>query len=234
MKKILLLTLLFLSFQGFSQKLTTSDEVIDKYLEVTKIKANAAAITDMVISMTSESPRGVAETEVKYAFPFKYAMTVFASGMTLMSTTFDGDKLQNKSNWGGGNQEPKSGAAAKNEAFKTHPFLELEYKTIGYTSTLLPEEGDFYVVEFKDADGKTWKNYYNSKTGLKEKTWVKVESPRGSFESTTILEGYKTYKGSEILFPSVRKQTTQMGEITSDVQSIKFNKGIKPKDFEIK
>jgi outer membrane lipoprotein-sorting protein len=234
MKKILLVLMSFICFGGFAQKFTTADEVIEKYLEVTKIKANAAVVTDMVMNMTSESPRGVAETEVKFAFPFKYTINVYASGMTLMSTIYDGERLLSKSNWGGGNQEPKTGAIAKNEANKTHPFIELEYKNIGFTSLLLPDDGEHYVVEFKDPDGKTWKSFYNMKTGLKDKTWFKTESPRGPIESTTILESYKAFKGSEILFPSVRKQTTPMGEISSEVQSIKFNKGVKPKDFEIK
>jgi hypothetical protein len=234
MKKALLFLLSFISLEGIAQKFTTADEVIEKYLEVTKIKANAAAITDMTMSMTSESPRGVAETEMKYAFPFKYTMSVYASGMTIMSTTYDGEKLQSKSNWGGGNQEPKTGAVAKNEANKTNPFIELEYKNLGFTSALLAEEGEYYVIEFKDTDGKPWKSFYNMKTGLKDKVWFKTESPRGPVESTSLLESYKAFKGSDILFPSVRKQTTPMGEISSEVQSIKFNKGIKAKDFEIK
>jgi hypothetical protein len=234
MKKALLVLFSFICLQGIAQKFTTADEVIEKYLEVTKIKANAAAITDMTMSMTSESPRGVAETEMKFAFPFKYTMSVYASGMTIMSTTYDGDKLQTKSNWGGGNQDPKTGAIAKNEANKTNPFIELDYKNLGFTSSLLPDEGEHYVVEYKDAEGKSWKSYYNIKTGLKDKVWFKSETPRGPVESTSLLESYKAFKGSDILFPTVRKQTTPMGEISSEVQSIKFNKGIKAKDFEIK
>jgi outer membrane lipoprotein-sorting protein len=234
MKKVFLLIISFICFEGIAQKLNTADEVIDKYLEVTKIKANAASITDMTMSLTSESPRGVAETEMKFAFPFKYSMNVYASGMTLMSTIYDGEKLQTKSNWGNGNQEPKTGAVAKNEANKTNPFVELEYKALGFTSSLLPEEGEHYVVEFKDTESKSWKSYYNIKTGLKDKVWFKSETPRGPIESTSLLESYKAFKGSDILFPSVRKQTTPMGEITSEVQSIKYNKGIKAKDFEIK
>ena len=231
---MLLICLSFVCVQAYSQKLTTADEVIEKYLEVTKLKSNTAAITDMVMSMTSESPRGVAETERKFLFPYKYTMSVYASGMTIMSTTFDGEKLQTKSNWGGGNQEPKTGAAAKNEAFKTHPFFEIEFKTAGFIPSFVGEEGDYYILEFKDSDNKTWKNYYNIKTGLKDKVWSKNESPRGPFEATTVFENYKAFKGSDILFPTVTKQTSSMGEITSETQSIKFNKGVKPKDFEIK
>lgn len=234
MKALVLTAFCFCFVIAKAQDLTSADQVIDKYLEVTKIKANAGNITDLVMSFTSESPRGVAETEIKYQFPLKYNMTVFANGMELMSNIYDGDKLARKSNFGGANQDPKTGNAAKAEAQKTNPFFELDYKNQGFTATMLPKEGDMYVIEYKDPEGKTWKDFFNSKTGLKDKTWMKVESPRGAFETTVVYENYKAFKGSEILFAATKKQTTQMGEITNELQSIKINKGLKAKDFEIK
>lgn len=234
MKTFILSALCFCFTAGFAQDLTSVDQVIDKYLEVTKIKANAANITDLVMNMTSESPRGVAETEIKYQFPLKYNMTVFANGMELMSNIYDGDKLARKSNFGGANQEPKTGNAAKAEAQKSNPFFELDYKNQGFSASMLPKEGDMYVIEFKDPENKTWKDYYNAKTGYKDKTWMKVENPRGAFETTVVYENYKAFKGSEVLFAATKKQTTQMGEITNELQSIKVNKGLKAKDFEIK
>jgi hypothetical protein len=234
MKALVLTAFCFCFVTAKAQDLTSADQVIDKYLEVTKIKANAGSITDLVMSFTSESPRGVAETEIKYQFPLKYNMTVFANGMELMSNIYDGDKLARKSNFGGANQDPKTGSAAKSEAQKSNPFFELDYKNQGFTATLLPKEGDMYVIEYKDPEGKTWKDYFNAKTGLKDKTWIKVESPRGAFETTVLYENYKAFKGSEILFAATKKQSTQMGEITNELQSIKVNKGLKAKDFEIK
>ena len=238
MKAKIIVVLSFCFLNSFGQKFTTPEEVIEKYLEVTKIKANAATINDMVFSYTSESPRGVAETEIKIQFPFKYNMSVFSNGMELFSTIYDGEKLLRKSNWGGGNQEPKTGPAAKNEAFRSHPFVEMEYKNLGYTTTLLGTESadgkEYYIIEVKDADGKSWKDYYNVATGFKDKTWIKMETPRGSMESTSVNESYKAFKGTEILFPATRKQIGQMGETVSELQSVKINKGLKPKDFEIK
>lgn len=239
MRSLLIALFSFLIFNSFAQDGATADQIIEKYLEVTKIKTNAPNITDMVMSLTAESPRGVAETEIKYQFPLKFNMSVFSNGMELMSTIYDGEKLARKSTWGNnGKQEPKTGDAAKAEAQKSNPFFELEYKTNGFTATLLPSESfndiAYNVIEFKDPEGKTWKDYYNPNTGFKDKTWTKVESPRGAFETTVAYENYKTFKGSEILFASVKKQTTQMGEIASELQSVKINKGLKAKDFEIK
>ena len=229
----------FVVFSTHAQDAHSVDQIIDKYLEVTKIKTNAQSITDLVMSLTAESPRGVAETEIKYQFPLKFNMSVFSNGMELMSTVYDGDKLARKSTWGNnGKQEPKTGDAAKAEAQKSNPFFELDYKNNGFTAILLPSESfndiAYHVIEFKDPEGKTWKDYFNPKTGLKDKTWSKVESPRGAFETTVTYENYKAFKGSEILFAGVKKQTTQMGEIASELQSVKINKGLKPKDFEIK
>ena len=235
MKAIVFAILSFCFISAHAQDFTSADQVIDKYLEVTKIKANASSITDLVMNYTSESPRGVAETEIKYQFPLKYNMSIFSNGMELMSTVYDGEKLARKSSFGNNApQEPKTGNAAKAEAQKSNPFFELDYKNQGFSANLLPKEGDFYVVEFKDSEGKTWKDYYNSKTGFKDKSWVKMESPRGSFETTVLIGNYKAFKGSDILFPVVKKQTTQMGEISNELQSIKVNKGLKAKDFEIK
>lgn len=238
MKKPLLFFCTILFFNpSFSQSFSTAEEVINKYLEVTKIKENAAAITDLTMTYTSETQRGVSETEFKYSFPFKYSMTVFANGMELMSSKFDGEKSVRKSSFGGGGagQEPKSGPAVISEAFRTHPFVEMEYKNLKFVPTLIASDNpENYVIEVKDAEGKVWKDFYSVKTGFKTKTIIKNETPRGPFESTVLFENYKAFKGSEILFSSIKKQTSQMGEITSELQSIKINKGIKPKEFEIK
>jgi hypothetical protein len=235
MKATILALFCFCFLSASAQDFTTADQVIDKYLEVTKIKSNASSITDLVMNYTSESPRGVAETEIKYQFPLKYNMSVFSNGMELMSTIYDGEKLARKSNFGNqGNNQPKTGDAAKAEAQKSNPFFEMDYKNQGFSATFLAKEGDLYVVEYRDPEGKTWKDYYNAKTGLKDKTWMKVESPRGSFESTVLYENYKAFKGSEIIFAAVKKQATQMGEISNELQSIKVNKGLKANYFEIK
>ena len=51
MKTLILSALCFCFTAASAQDLTSADQVIDKYLEVTKIKANAANITDLVMNM---------------------------------------------------------------------------------------------------------------------------------------------------------------------------------------
>ncbi|MGL4629589.1 MAG: hypothetical protein ACRCVT_00175 [Leadbetterella sp.] len=236
MKHFFFFVALLSAFNLSAQDFTTAEEVINKHLEVTKIKDNASKITDMVMSLTSETPRGVSETEIKIAFPFKAKMAVYGNGMTFLTMVYDGEKFDRKSPMGGnmgGGQFPKTGEEAKMAAITMNPFQELEYKNMGFVLTLLPSEGDFYVVEIKDGKSRTFKNYYNKKTGFKEKVWSTNESPRGKMESTLVLNDYKSFKGSEILFPSSQKQTMQFGEVSSDLQSIKFNKGLKSSDFVI-
>lgn len=216
----------------------SAQDVIKKYLDVTNISKSSATITDLVISTTTETPRGVSETETKIAFPFKYSTSMFSNGMELMSSKFDGETFVMKSNWGNNNQEPKKGKEAINESARANPFVELEYEKLGFTTTLLPSESfegiNYDVIEIKDTDGKISKDYFNPATGLKDRTSVTRTSPRGTMEIITVFENYKAFKGSDILFPTIRKQKTQMGEMSTEVQSIKFNKGLKPKDFEIK
>jgi hypothetical protein len=233
--------ILFLLSLGFAkaQKVASANEVINRYLEVTKIKENAAKILDLTMTYTSESPRGLSETEYKYIFPFKFSMTVFGGGVEIMSSRFDGEKLSRASSFRAANPEPKTGATAKFEALKVHPFLEYDYPNLNLTTTLqanLVENNiEYYVVEVKDTEGKSWKDYYDVGTGLKCKTLSKNETPRGGWvESTIIYENYKALKGSDVLFPTKKKQSSPMGEISSELQSIKINKGLKSKDFEIK
>lgn len=235
---------LFLIFSftqiSYAQDLNTSDAVINKYLEVTKIKDNAANVKDMSMSYTTESQRGSAETEFKFVFPYKASMSVFGGGMEIMSMKYDGDKLQRKSGFGGGsgNNEPKTGDEAKIEAMKMNPFLEMEYSSINCTTSLLSNEKEgntnYYVVEIKDSKGNTWKDYYNMETGFKDKTFSRNKTPRGEVESTVKFENYKTFKGSDILFAATKTTSSPMGEIVSELQTVKINKGIKDKDFEIK
>ncbi len=241
MKKVIVFCLAFSSLVVRAQELTTSKEVINKYLEVTKIGENYKAITDITLNSTSESQRGVAETEMKFAVPFKSSMSIFSNGMEVMSSKYDGNTLARKSSFGGGNgpgQQPKTGEEAKAEALRTFPFLEAIYDENGYTHKLAGTENvsdkPAYVVEVTDPTKKTWKDYYDKATGLKVKTFSVNESPRGKFESTVLYENYKALKGSPILFALVKKQVGQMGEIVSELQSIKINKGLKEKDFEVK
>jgi len=211
----------------------TSEEVFQKHLDAIGGQALIKSVNDLTLSMTTETPRGVSETEMKYKMPDKYAMSVFANGMQVMSMTYDGNQLSSSSPWGGG-QKPITGPAAKAEVLRSHPFAEalyLEQKLEAKTIEKMQEDGQDVVKVVMQFEDQTWTNVYDAQTGLKKYMTSVAKTPRGEFESKVIFSDYKKFKGSELLFPAKRQQTTGMGNVTSSLVSIKVNKGLKDKEF---
>lgn len=237
MKKIILF--IFLTTFGLSvtaQELPSADAIFEKYFQARGGKAAIAEIKDMVVASTAETPRGTSESEVKYLAPNKVAMAVFANGMEIMTSKYDGTTLQRSSRFGGGQgNEPKTGDEAKMEALSSHPFAELNYNELGIKVAVEGKEkigeNDAFKIQVT-APNRSWTDYYDEKSGLKVKTYSKNKTPRGEVENVILYEDYQKYKGSEVLFPAIRKQTSPMGEITSEISIIKFNKGLKDKDFQ--
>ncbi|WP_337040619.1 hypothetical protein [Emticicia sp. 17c] len=246
MKRIIVSLFSCIAFSSFAQNTPTADAIIEKYITAIGGKEAIAKIQDMTINSTSESQRGTSETEIKYKFPDKYTMTVYFNGNQGMTTVYDGKNIKTSGGFGGrggngagGNRPPIEGKEAKIQAMRSSPFFELLYDELGITRTVLGTEKvgdkDAYKVEITTPDGKKWVDYFDTTSGLKVKNFSSNETPRGKFESTVSYENYKKFKGTEILIPSVTKRSAgQMGEIVSEVQSVKVNKGLKDSDFEIK
>ena len=260
MKKISIALFTFLSINTFAQDTPTADAIIDKYITAIGGKDAIAKIQDLTISSTSESQRGTAETEMKFKFPDRYSMSVFMNGNEVMGAIFDGTKLKNSGygggfgggggnrggaapgangSAGGGARPPQDSKDAQITAMRSNPFPELMYDKLGIIRTVVGKEKvgekDAYKVELATAEGKKWNDYFDIESGLKVKNYSMNETPRGKFESSVQYLNYKKFKGMEVMLPSQTKRSGgQMGEITSDVQSVKVNKGLKDSDFVIK
>ena len=238
MKKILISFLVLCNINTFAQETPTADTIIEKYITAIGGKEAIAKIQDLTISSTSENPRGTAETEMKFKFPDRYSMSVYSNGNEIMSSIYDGNKLKN-GGFMGGNRPPMEGKEAQVAAMRSNPFSELVYDKMGITRTVLGKEKvgekDAYKLEMATPDGKKWNDYYDVESGLKVKTYSMSETPRGKFENNVLYLNYKKFKGVEVLFPSQTKRSGgQMGEIISDIQSVKINKGLKDSDFVIR
>jgi hypothetical protein len=258
MKRIFASLFSFIALGSFAQDTPTADAIIDKYITSIGGKDAISKIQDITISSTSESQRGTSETEVKYKFPDKYAMSMYMNGNPGMTTVYDGKNFKSSGgfggrgggggngggnagggNGGGGNRPQLEGNAAKIQAMRSNPFFETMYKDLGITGTVLGTEKvgdkDAYKVEFATSEGRKWTDFFDVASGLKVKNFTSNETPRGKFEQTVTYENYKKFKGTDVLVPSVTKRSGgQMGEIVSEVQSIKINKGLKDSEFEIK
>lgn len=234
MNKIKYAVILFFASITSNFAQSSSTDVFQNHLKAIGGKEMLQAVSDMTLSMTTETPRGVSETEMKFKMPLKYALSVYAGGQQMMSSTYNGDKLVTSSPWGGA-QKPLEGEIAKAEILKNHPFAELFFEEAG-VKTLSSEQTDIdgkkYQKVVLSLGTAQWTNFYDVETGLKHSTVAENKTPRGTFESKTTFSDYKKFKGSEILFAAKRQQTTGMGAITSELQSIKLNKGLKDKEFE--
>ena len=250
MKRIIVSLFSFIAFNSFAQSTPTADAIIEKYITAIGGKEAIAKIQDLTISSTSESQRGTAESEIKYKFPDKYALNIYFNGNQGMTTVYDGKTIKTGGGFGGGGgggrggagggtRPPLEGKEAKMQAMRSSPFFELLYDELGITRTVIGTEKvgnkDAYKVELTAADGKKWTDYYDVASGLKVKNYSVTENPRGKFESSVTYENYKKFKGTEILLPATTKRSGgQMGEVVSEVQSVKVNKGLKDSDFVIK
>ena len=229
-----------LSF-GVQAQDPTAETVIENYIKAIGGREAIDKIKDITISSTSENPRGTAETEIKMKMPDKYMMSVYTNGMELYSIVNNGEKSVRKSQWGGGNQEAKEGKEAKAEAMRMSPFQEMNYvvleikmKNMGLEKV---GETEAYKLEFTGQTGNVFYAWFDKTSGLKLKTSMKGKNPRSGeeIENITTLENYTKFKGTEVLIPKISKRSGgPMGESVSETQSVKVNKGLEDKVFEIK
>jgi hypothetical protein len=238
MKKIVATVFSFIALSSFAQDTPSADAIIEKYFTAIGGKDAIAKIQDMTINSTSETERGTSETEMKFKFPDRYSMSVFMNGNEVMGAIYDGNKLKN-GGFRGGNRPPLEGKEAQMSAMRSNPFSELLYDKMGITRTVLGTEKvgdkDAYKLELSTPEGRKWNDYYDVASGLKVKTYSMNETPRGKFENSVSYLNYKKFKNVEVMLPSQTKRSGgQMGEIVSEVQSVKVNKGLKDSDFVIK
>lgn len=244
MKKIILSILSICSLNSFAQDLPTADAVIEKYLTALGGKDAISKIQDLTISSTTETQMGTSETELKFKFPDKFSTSTYANGNEIMSAVYDGNKLKRSGfrmmgREAGAPQPPLEGAAAKTQAVRQNIFAELFYKDAGIGCTVIAKEKvgekDAYKLECTTSDSKKWNDYFDAESGLKVQTLSENETPRGKMTSVVKYSDYKKFKGMDILLPAKTTRTAgQMGEITSEIQSVKVNKGLKDSDFVVK
>lgn len=241
MKKLkLTLFSLLTAFAVSAQDMPSAQQIFDNHIKAVGGETAIATINDVTISMLSSSNRGTAETEMIHKLPeYRGAMSVYSNGREMMSMKYDGVKFNRASPWGGGSK-PLEGGEAQTAGMQMHPFPEMMYTKVGYAATVdgieKVNEADAYKVTLTK-DGKSFNNFYDVKSGLKVKSISTTTSPRGDFESTSTYESYEAFKGSDVLFPKITKQTTAGGQggmsTSSEISGIKFNKGVKDKVFQI-
>jgi hypothetical protein len=250
MKKIFITVFSLFTIVTFAQDIPTADAIIEKYITAIGGKDAIAKIQDLTINSSSETQRGISETEIKFKFPDRYSISIFMNGNEVMGTIFNGTKLKSTGFGGGGNRSgagatgggetrpPQDNKEIQITAMRSNPFPELLYDKMEIIRTVIGKEKvgekDAYKIELATAGGRKWNDYYDVESGLKVKTYSMNETPRGKFENSVQYFNYKKFKGLDVMLPAQTKRSGgQMGEIISDIQSVKINKGLKDSDFVI-
>ena len=235
MKTILTLILCLGITAARAQNTLTADQVIDTYLTAIGGKAAIAKVKDMSMDMAAETERGTMLSEFKMKAPNKFVSVMFAMGSEVRRVTGNGGRVSTTQGFGGNNQTQLSdGAKAQGELMQNHPFPELFYDSLGVQRVLLGKESingaEANKVEFSLGDRK-WIEHFDVASGLKVKRSATVETPRGKMDIAQSYSDYKAVEGVKI--PYVREMGGRFA-MKMEVQSVKINKGIKDKEFEIK
>ncbi len=183
--KTTLLSIAFFCVALFGQAQSpTADQVIDKYLAAIGGKEAISKIQDLVISSSSESPRGTAETEVKVKMPNKYVTSTYMMGNEVNHVVCDGVKVSMQSGFMG-NQQTNilEGAEALGTMIQSSPFPEMLYDQYKVTKTVVGQDtvaGKLaWKIEFALAEGRKWTESFDMESGLKLKRTVNMDGMRG-------------------------------------------------------
>lgn len=214
----------------------TATQIIDKYLTAIGGKEVIAKVEDIVISSSAEmsfngqSMTTDTETKIKGK---KFTTVSYSMGNESNRSTCNGVKVVSTGRMGDRTVE---GADAVLPILQAVICPELLYEEYKITTTVQGKEAingkDAWKIECATADGKKWTTFYDVESGLKVKTSVTTESPRGTMTMNTGLTNYKEVGGIKI--PHTRVRNFGRGEMKDEVGSVKINKGVKDSVFEIK
>jgi len=209
----------------------SANDVINNYIKSIGGSDQLKSVTDLSIIATG-SVQGIeiiATTKQKSPDKYLQEVTVPAMNMVAAHIVVNGDEVSLNQN---GQAVPVTDEIKKSLKEQAVIFPELYYPQNGYTLTLdsnleLLNDAYVYVVNITHNNGKTIKDYFDEKTGLKVK---EVIENKGVTSSTVEFSDYKEISG--IKFAFVRK--TDMGGQTIDfkVKEVKVNTNIPDTDFK--
>lgn len=241
MKKIWLSLLLCSSLIKVHAQDPTADQVIDKYLTAIGGKDALAKIEDMTLSSTSEMQRNgntmTMENEVKVK-KNKFLNVSYMMGNEANRITSDGIKVASVRNMmGNTDKRMTEGKDAIPQIMQGLPFPELYYADYNVQKSVVGKEPvngkEAWKLELSTAEGKKWYSFYDLESGLKVKSMATTEGgPRGPSTMSITFADYKEVNGIKV--PYTRLQNFGQMEMKAEVQSVKFNKGVKDGIFEIK
>lgn len=209
----------------------TVESVIQKAIDAVGGAKAIGEIKDMSVDGTVTIMGNELGFSQRVVVPQAYVMEVKMAGNVMMR------KLMNN-----GQYSATQGGAAQQLDEKDKEELresaaisqELFMKENGYKFSLKGIEAvdgkDAYVVEVTSAQGRSFTNYYDAKSGLKVKSMSQEEGPMGPMTIQTYYKKYDEWKDVKIPV----KILVDLGRFQQDIEfkEVKLNSGLKAEDIK--
>jgi zinc protease len=209
----------------------TAKDVIDNYLEAIGGKEKFSNVEDRTTIMRGEIMGQSLTIVIKQKAPNKLRQNI-RSGEMKQTVLYDGTKAVTII--GDKITELDKAELEKLKLDAAMNFL-LDPEACGVTLELAGIETIdstlCYKIELITEEGTKWEQFYSIDSGLKLKEVKLRTTPHGSFEQETYYSDYKEVDG--LKFPFKIKQSLGMQSVEMTVSSVKLNKGIEDKVFEI-
>ncbi|MBS3738313.1 M16 family metallopeptidase [Mesohalobacter halotolerans] len=202
----------------------TVQTIFDDYIEAIGGKDKVESVENAVMKGTMSAGPQSFNVEMIMTQNNKSLMEVGMNGMTVMKSTFDGEKGYDLMQ---GQRKDKTPEQIEEAKLTEYLFLELKdaskFELVNLEST---EQGDAYVIQITDDQ----KSFYSVETGLKIKTVTTQEQMGRTMESTLKYTDYKPVEGVLMPHKLVRSIGPQNIEINFD--GIMVNQDIPETKFQ--
>ncbi len=216
------------------EKGITVESILNRYITAIGGKEMALGVKDIEMNYSGQVPNGgpVIVVSIQKKGTDKSIQEVKVMGNTMQKTVVNGNA--SIMNMRGQTSELK-GAELQQAVAKAYNFYEIDPQKAGLKTSLEGVEKvggkECTKVGFAIGDSK-WVEFYDNSTGLKIKSVETKKGPTGDVEITVEYAEYKETDG--VKYPTLLKQN--MGPMTLELklESIKTNKGIDDKVFDLK
>ncbi len=216
------------------EKGITAESILNRYITAIGGKEMALGVKDIEMNYSGQVPNGgpVIVVSIQKKGTDKSIQEVKVMGNTMQKTVVNGNA--SIMNMRGQTSELK-GTELQEAVAKAYNFYEIDPQKAGLKTSLVGVEKvggkECTKVGFAIGDSK-WVEFYDNSTGLKIKSVETKKGPTGDVEITVEYAEYKETDG--VKYPTLLKQN--MGPMTLELklESIKTNKGIDDKVFDLK
>ncbi len=209
---------------------TTAEDIRKNYVDAIGGRKAIEGLKSMKIVYTAEMQgMKLSRTELKKGGKLRSEMSM--NGQPMQTLVFDGTK-----GYQSGMGQKKDLEAGEIMSTKMQADLQAELHDADYKTerTLAGKEGDMYVIEATEADGKKSKEYYDATTGLLLKSVSTQEGPQGPMSMTMGFSNYKEIPGSGGYKTPYTVSIEGMAPvpITMEITEVVVNKEIADSEFE--